>query len=167
MPQIECGDANTLIDSLLARIPQSGALCVTFADPFGLHLDFDTVRKVASRNSDLIILLADNMDALRNWATYYYNNPRSSLDRFMGEQGWRKLLEETPSDRQATALRDRSQERLRSLGYSHFDREIFQNSKGSDIYSLHYASRHPLGLAFWRKASEVDEGGQRTLQFNG
>src|SRR5690606_29333755 len=78
------GDANARIRDLIAPIPKRGALCITFADPYGLHLDFATVEALADHRSDLIILLADNMDALRNWAAYYYDRPDSSLDRFMG-----------------------------------------------------------------------------------
>jgi three-Cys-motif partner protein len=162
---IHQGDANKLVGQIIEDIPARNALCVTFADPYGLHLDFETVRKIAELRSDLIVLLADNMDALRNWAVYYYDNPASSLDRFMGEPGWRESLASTHGDKQADALRSRYIERLRTLGFSHFAHERFQNSRGADIYSLVYASRHSRGLDFWHKASEVDEGGQRTLPF--
>lgn len=138
---------------------------MAFADPFGLHLDFETVCKLAECRCDLIILLADNMDALRNWATYYMDNPDSTLDRFMGEQGWRELLSGTSTDRQARALRERYQSRLGELGYKHFAHERVQNSRGHDIYTLLYSSRSKVGLKFWHEAAKVDEGGQRRLEF--
>lgn len=159
------GDVNERIDDLLSGVPRTGALSVAFADPFGLHLDFETVRKVAERRCDLIILMADNMDALRNWAKYYMENPSSTLDRFMGESGWRQLLSDTAMDRQAEALRTRYCERLKELGYSHFAWERVANSRGRDIYTLLYASRSSVGLKFWREAAKVDEGGQRQLEF--
>ncbi len=165
--RVVVGDVNERIADLLTPIPSRGALCVVFADPYGLHLDFETTRAVASKQCDLIVLLADNMDALRNWATYYAANPGSNLDRFMGEGGWRELLQSTSSSQQASALRDRYCERLREIGYAHFAFERVQNSRGLDIYSLLYASRHPTGLSFWRKASAVDEEGQRSLPFDG
>ncbi|MBX3405362.1 MAG: three-Cys-motif partner protein TcmP [Phycisphaeraceae bacterium] len=158
-------DSNEFIGEMLAGVPARGALSVTFADPFGLHLDFNTVREIAKRQSDLIVLMADNMDALRNWATYYQDNPGSSLDRFMGESGWREVLKSTPSARQAEALRKRYIEKLKTLGYSEFDTEGFRNSRGADIYSLVFASRNRLGLKFWREARKVDEQGQRGLPF--
>jgi three-Cys-motif partner protein len=157
------GDANACITELIAGIPSSGSLSVAFADPYGLHLDFETVEALASVRADLIVLLADNMDALRNWATYYLDNAGSNLDRFMGEPGWRELLSQTPSDKQAEALRKRYEERLRTLGYAHFGHERVMNDKGHDIYSLVYASRNAKGLEFWEKARAVDEGGQRSL----
>ena len=157
------GDANILIRELLKPIPDRDALSLVFADPYGLHLDFETVRAIASKRCDMIILLADNMDALRNWQTYYVDNPDSNLDRFLGEPGWRDILAGTPPDRQAAALRDRYQFRLGTLGYKHFAFERVSNSHGRDIYSLLFASRNPKGLEFWKKASSIDEGGQRTF----
>lgn len=163
-PRIITGNANAKIAELIAPIPGRGALCVTFADPYGLHLDFETVQHIANIHSDLVVLLADNMDALRNWASVYLNNPSSNLDRFMGESGWRDLLAQTSSDKQAQALRDRYQDRLRTVcGYSRFAHERVQNSSGRDIYTLLFASRNAAGLKIWEGISKVDEGGQRKL----
>ncbi|MBX9736958.1 MAG: three-Cys-motif partner protein TcmP [Phycisphaerales bacterium] len=159
------GDANERVRHIVDRIPTQGTLCVTFADPFGLHLDFESVECVAKRRSDLIILFADNMDALRNWAAYYDNNPTSNLDRFMGEPGWRDLLRETKGDQQAQKLRSRYNARLRELGYEHFGDYRIENSEERPIYSLLYASRNPLGQKFWEEATSIDEQGQRSLRY--
>ncbi|MBK7403109.1 MAG: hypothetical protein IPJ41_00400 [Phycisphaerales bacterium] len=103
------------------------------------------------------------MDALRNWARYYMDNPDSTLDRFMGERGWRDVLTASSTDKQAEALRCRYCERLREVGYEHFASERVKNSRGLDIYSLLYASRSAVGLKFWDQAASIDEGGQRNL----
>jgi three-Cys-motif partner protein len=163
---VETGDANEKIDAILSRIPKKGALCLTFVDPFGLHFDFDTAQAIAQRRSDLIILLADNMDALRNWNAYYFDNPKSALDRFIGEPGWREIFLKELPERRATALREKYFNQLKSLGYEFFDSERVANSGGRDIYSLVYASRSPVGLNFWKKAASVDEGGQRSFSFD-
>lgn len=157
------GDINQVIDELLDPIPNQGALSVAFADPYGLHLDFDTVRKIATKHCDLIVLLADNMDALRNWARYYSDNPDSNLDRFMGEPGWRQTLTTTASNQQAQALRERYEARLHDLGYAYFAHERVKNTQGADIYTLVFASRSLVGLKFWKQAAAVDEKGQRQL----
>lgn len=162
-PQLIHGDANQCIDRIVSDIPSSGALTLVFADPYGLHFDFETVKVLADRRCDLIVLLADNMDALRNWAKYYKDNPNSNLDRFMGEPGWRDVLEESPTDRQAEALRDRYCERLKSVGFKYFGWERVLNDRKRDIYTLLYASGSSVGLKFWEKASAIDEGGQRSL----
>ncbi len=165
-PRVITGDANLVIEDLLNPIPASNALCMTFADPYGLHLDFETVRVIARRKSDLVILVADNMDALRNWATYYDQNPNSNLDRFMGEGGWRDLLRVTSPSKQAEAFRQRYQDRLRTLGYDRFDTIRVQNSMDRDIYSLQYASRSEVGLKIWQNTSKKDEFGQMGLGFS-
>lgn len=162
-PHVLRGDANKRIRELLAPIPRRGALCITFADPYGLHLDFATVEQVAGLQSDLIVLLADNMDAVRNWAAYYFNNADSSLDRFMGEGGWREELTKLATDRQAAAIRTRYEQKLGELGYQFFEHQRVWNQRGRDIYTLLYASRSSVGLKFWREASKVDEGGQRSM----
>lgn len=162
-PQLVHGDANQCIDEIIADIPQKGALTLVFADPYGLHFDFETVRKLAARKCDLIVLLADNMDALRNWSAYYQHNPNSNLDRFMGEPGWRDVLKESASDKQAQNLRDRYCDRLRSAGFEHFGWERVVNDRKRDIYTLLFASGSPVGLRFWERASAIDEGGQRSL----
>lgn len=156
------GDANQVIDELLAGVPQRDALCVTFADPFGLHLDFATVRKLVTRKTDLVILMADNMDALRNWNAYYYDNPNSNLDRFMGQPGWRDLLNGSPTDG-AFRLRAQYRDQLKSLGFTDFAEERVQNQQDRDIYTLLYATKNPAGIKIWQGISAVDERGQRRL----
>jgi three-Cys-motif partner protein len=166
-PHLILGDANTVIDSLIQSIPRQGALCVTFADPYGLHFDFETVKKIAALKSDLILLFADKMDALRNWEDHYRDNPSSSLDKFIGEPDWREVLATSPADHKAERLRKRYMKRLKTeCGYEFFDDHIrVQNSHGQDLYSLVFASKSPAGLTIWRGISIIDEGGQRELPF--
>lgn len=157
------GNANESIDEILNGIPFRKCLAVAFVDPFGLHFDFETARKLSARKVDLIILLADNMDAMRNWKKYYEDNPESNMDKFMGESGWRKEFNNTPNDNFPEKFRKRYIERLRTLGYKHFGTERVQNSRNCDIYTLLFATANPRGLDFWEKAQSVDEAGQRNL----
>lgn len=156
-------DANSAIDELLQEVPSRGALCITFVDPYGLHFDFRTAQCLASIRSDLIVLLADRMDVMRNWETYYRDNPESRLDSFLGDPGWREGFLNKPSEALVTEFRERYIGRLRTLGYEHFDSEPVQNSQGVSIYRLLFATRNPVGLKFWRQASLIDEQGQRGL----
>lgn len=165
-PRVVAGDANAVIDKLLAKVPRQGALCLTFADPFGLHLDFSTVESVAKLNGDLILLFADNMDALRNWAAYYRSNPQSTLDRFMGESGWRDLLESSAPEQAAERLRNRYEVRLRDrCGYQYFAYQRVQNSRDRDIYTLVYATKAKAGITIWNNVAGIDETGQRSFVF--
>lgn len=163
-PKLHNGDANKQIGTILDYVPDRGALCVTFVDPCKLSdLSFGTIRAIANKRSDLIILLPDSMDALRNWYAYYLNSPNSSLDRFMGSRGWRQVLLKAPEDRRVECLNQYYQDQLRSLGYKFFARKRVHNTHGVAIYSLVYASQSKVGLQFWDKASAVDEGGQHEL----
>lgn len=161
--QVVNGDANERIAQIVGHIPARGTLCMTFADPYGLHFDFETARVLSRVRSDLVVLLADNMDALRNWSAYYDENPNSSLDRFLGDPAWRDNLKTADSDNKAARLREHYQKQLKSIGFEHFGHERIQASCGQDIYTLLYATRHERGLDFWRKASEVEPGGQRRM----
>ncbi|MBK7403110.1 MAG: three-Cys-motif partner protein TcmP [Phycisphaerales bacterium] len=42
--RVVVGDVNQKIDEVLGAVPSQHALSVAFADPYGLHLDFETVR---------------------------------------------------------------------------------------------------------------------------
>ena len=157
------GNANDNINQVLEGVPRQKCLAVAFVDPFGLHFDFETARKLSTRKVDLIVLLADNMDAMRNWKCYYEANPDSNLDRFIGESGWRDAFNNSPKDKLPEQFRNRYMEQLRTLGYEFFDTTQVQNSSNRDIYTLLFASAHKLGLKFWDQAKSVDEGGQRGL----
>jgi len=164
-PQIIHGDTNERASEVFDTIPSRRTLTVTFADPYGLHFDFDTAKIVASRRSDLIVLLADNMDALRNWSAYYENNPDSSLDRFMGEPGWREDFRRTVGVDRAEVMRNRYQKQLETLGYEYFAFERIHNDQARDIYLLLYASRHKAGIKIWKGISSIDPSGQHRLGF--
>lgn len=164
-PKVYTGDANEKIQELLAAVPRRNALCMTFADPFGLHFDFTTAKAVAGLQSDLLILVADSMDALRNWAPYYLDNDKSPLDRFMGDRTWRDLLKSSSGDQQASRLRQMYRNNLETLGYAHFAEVRVQNSKDVDIYTLLYASKSKAGIKIWDGISKKDEGGQYQIDF--
>lgn len=79
------GDCNERISDLVREIPDR-SLTLAFVDPEGLHVHFDTLLALArDRRVDLLILLADKMDAVRNIARYY-NRESPNLDRFLGDQ---------------------------------------------------------------------------------
>jgi three-Cys-motif partner protein len=90
--QILNGDANNEIHSIAKEIPQ-GTLSLAFLDPYGLELDFDTLKVLAEKRADLIIFFPDRLDVLRNWKHYYFGDPNSKLDRHLGlDSNWRTPL---------------------------------------------------------------------------
>lgn len=118
---IHQGDANSLVGEILSGIAERGTLCTCFVDPFGLNFHYETAKKVATKQCDLIVLLPDHMDVVRNWKDYYEDNPNSNLDSFMGEAGWRTEFAREGNQGVASRFRERYTSRLRELGYLHFD----------------------------------------------
>jgi three-Cys-motif partner protein len=161
-PQVLCGDANDKIDGIVEEIPR-GALSLAFLDPYGLHLAFDTLRKLAEIRADLIILFPDHMDALRNWERHYLSDPNSNLDKCLGKGAdWRSILNSKPHSQLAAALRELYVGRIRSLGYTVFEYQRIY-AKGHPLYVLILCSRHELAGRLWRAISKKEPDGQRRL----
>ncbi len=81
------GDSNVIVNDIAMKIPRRGCLSVVMLDPFKLgHLPFETVKAISECHGDLIILLPDGMDAMRNTDAYYSVSEHSALDAFMGHR---------------------------------------------------------------------------------
>jgi three-Cys-motif partner protein len=162
--QILYGDANRMVDKIIEKIPQN-SLSLAFLDPYGLHLDYSTLEKLAQRRADLIIFFPDHLDALRNWEKYYLRNPSSNLDRCLGKGAdWRSIINSTSRDHLAEKLRELYINQIAALGYKYFEYE--RVCKGSHpLYVLIFCARHPFAAELWRKTSEIKPDGQRTFHF--
>lgn len=163
--QVLHGDANKEIHEIAKEIPQ-GTLSLAFLDPYGLHLEFETLRVLSDIRADLIIFFPDHLDALRNWEKNYLNNPNSNLDRCLGSGAdWRSILNKTPQARLAEVLRDLYVGQIKLLGYSEFEYERIK-MKGHPLYVLIFCSRHPLAAKLWRGIAGKKPNGQRTFPFD-
>ena len=163
-PQVLLGDANDKVHEIIATIPP-GALSLAFLDPYGLHLDFGTVRALSAKRTDLIVFFPDYLDVLRNLSTYKAT-PDSNMDRFMGDGvDWLAVLRETPQDRRAETLRELYVRQIEKLGYKHFEYERIR-AHGHPLYLLIFCSKHPLGAKIWRGISSTKPGGQKTIDFD-
>lgn len=159
---IMCEDANTAVKEIVKRIPDR-SLSLAFLDPFGLQLEFETIRKLSERRCDLIIFFPDHLDALRNCEQFYEANPSSNLDKYLGPSvDWRAVLHGQPRHKWATLLREKYVDQLRSLGYKEFDPKRI-SAHGRPLYLLIYCSRHAIGVAIWRRTSRDEASGQRGL----
>jgi three-Cys-motif partner protein len=163
--QILNGDANQLAKRIAAEIP-SGSLSLAFLDPYGLQLDFSTIELLAGLRADLIIFFPDRLDILRNWKQYYYDNPSSNLDRYLGlGSNWRAILDATPPGQCAEALKTLYRTRLKEkLGYSVVEHERIPTT-GRPLYYLIFCSRCNLGAKFWMEIARKKPDGQRTWDF--
>jgi three-Cys-motif partner protein len=160
------GDANEIIDKVVPAIPHR-SLTVAFVDPYSLDVHYNTIAQLAaSRPLDLLILFADDIDLIRNVQTYYYPRLDGKLDLFLGSNSnWRDawdqlVVRDAPRVRQLFA--DLYLAQLAQLGYGHSD--VLPIPRGHrPLYRLVYASKHPLGLKFWRIAASEDVGGNKDL----
>lgn len=157
------GDANKKIGAIVKEIPD-GSLTAAFLDPYGLHLDFETVALLSERRADLIIFFPDHLDILRNWRDTYLRNPNSNLDRFMGTDDWRSVFEHEPQPRWTEKIRSLYERQLRALGYDHFERERIP-AHGRPMYLLIFASRAAVAAKIWRGVSAKTVDQQRSFDF--
>ena len=162
--QILQGDANKEIFKIVEDIP-SKSLSLAFLDPYGLHLEFKTLKKLSDIRADLIISFPDHLDALRNWECNYFKDSNSNLDRCLGSgSDWRSIIDKTPRNRLAEVLRELYVKQIASLGYSEFEYERISMS-GHPLYILIFCSRHPLAAKLWRGIARNKPNGQRTFDF--
>ena len=161
------GDYNAVIDEVIDALPER---CLTTAliDPTGLHIHFETVRRLTSgRAVDLLILLADTVDLFRN-VSLYEEGTCKNLDLMLGEDsGWRMKYQALNhvTDRSISNLLSTVYERqLRSLGYVAFDcQPIRTRSRNQKLYTIMFATKNPRGLDFWAKCLEKERDGNRLL----
>lgn len=160
--QIVMGDANEHVRTIAQAIPDK-TLSLCFLDPYGLHIDLETLRILTVKRMDLIVFFPDRVDALRNWEAYYLNNPESNLDRCLGDSiDWRGRLQETPAHRQAETLRDMYIQVIRTeLKYSEIDFERIPTTSGQPLYYLIFCSRNTAGSRLWRRIAAKKPDGQR------
>lgn len=86
------GNCDTHVSQILAGIPAASrdrtVLTFCFVDPFGIGIDFSTIRSLASRFTDFLVLLALHMDANRNYENYV-KEESTKIDQFLGNIAWR------------------------------------------------------------------------------
>ncbi len=162
------GDCNELIDDIVKQIP-GRSLVLAFLDPTGLHLHFETVKKLAGRGAtDLLILFPDAVDIIRNDKAYYFEQPESNLDLVLGKDSdWRNkiaALESTDASRRRKLYADIYKSQLENhCGYRFFEEEVITDASHRPLYRLIYATKHETGQQFWVKSVQKDSRGQGRL----
>lgn len=163
--QILKGDANQEIHKIAIEIPQR-TLSLAFLDPYNLQIDFKTLELLAAKRADLIIFFPDRLDILRNWKHYYYRDPNSKLDHYLGQDSdWRSVLDNAPPKNRIEELRKFYVQRLKNiLGYQYVEHERIP-TQGRPLYYLIFCSRSEIGAKFWREITLKKRDGQRTWPF--
>jgi three-Cys-motif partner protein len=160
-PQLICGDANIAVEAIVDELPDR-SLSLAFLDPYGLHLHFQTLRRLSQRRVDLIILFPDHLDALRNW-DIYLEKDNSNLDLVLGTDRWRRATHSLPSDRWGESLRQIYEAQIRQLGYVAFAHQRISRRDGCPLYMLIFCSKNKTGTRIWRGISGTQPNGQRSL----
>ncbi|MGD0571416.1 MAG: three-Cys-motif partner protein TcmP [Sedimentisphaerales bacterium] len=162
--QILNGDANEKITEIVGQIP-SGTLSLAFLDPYGLHIEFETLKILSCVRADLIILFPDHLDVLRNWEHNYFADPDSNLDKCLGiGADWRTKINDTPRERRAEVLRELYVSQIKTLGYTNFEYERITMGN-HPLYVLIFCSRSDLAAKLWRGISQIKADKQRTFKF--
>lgn len=155
------GDANAVVGDIVSKIPQHSrtnlVLSFCFVDPFGLGINFETIRKLQEgRGMDFLILLALGMDATRNEALYL-KPENTRISQFLGDESWRdkwKVAErEGLSFIQFLATRYAAE--MAKLGYltTSLDQmiEVRVPENNMRLYYLAFFSKNEKGYDFWRE----------------
>ncbi|MBI5959621.1 MAG: three-Cys-motif partner protein TcmP [Chloroflexi bacterium] len=143
----------------LARVNrQPSVLNIAFLDPEGLELHWVTVEQLASMNRMDLIINFSTQGIIRNIGAGNFE----VVNRFFGTDQWREIDKpgSSPVARRRVLI-DFYRQRLEKFGYHiKIDPELggdeiaISNSKNSQIYSLIFASKHPIADKFWKEATK-------------
>jgi three-Cys-motif partner protein len=158
---LQC-DVNEAVDKVVTSIERMdkdaktagtwSTFNITFLDPEGLEINWETVEKLAR---------IQRMDMIINFSTGGINrnlHQPDVIDRYFGNQEWREQVtasQPTLRRRQFINVYRKQLERFGyyistddSIGYHDIS---MRNSKNAEVYSLVFASKHQLGDDFWQK----------------
>jgi len=156
-------DANVAVDEIVASIPKfnngKGNLIFCFVDPYSLNLNFSTIKALANHRIDILLLLALQMDARRNFKIYI-NEENSRIEEFLGNNNWRNEFEANYNQKDFMKfLSDQYDKNMGKLGYitDQVKQEIKTDS-GLGLYYMAFYSKHQLGNQFFGKITKsVDD----------
>jgi three-Cys-motif partner protein len=161
------GDCNKIIDEIISEIPLR-SLSLAFIDPTGVHFNFPTVQKLATRKIDLIVTFPQGMAINRN-IKKFLTEKHSPLDEWIGDEEWRELyykkLKERRDETVEKGIIGYYGRKLEALGYQEVkmgDEVLVRSTrKRLPLYCLLFACKHPLGHKLWREIGKIEHTGQR------
>jgi three-Cys-motif partner protein len=137
-------------------------LNLAFLDPEGLELSWETVKTLAQVGRMDLIINFSTM-GINRMARSELNSPNGKLDRFFGTDEWRACYRDhTNATQRRQAWIALYLKRLKAFGYQVSENPELEsipvhNSRGAQVYSLIFASKHPLGGKFWQSASKTTQ----------
>jgi len=156
---VQVGDANELIQKLVPRIAGRNTRGVAFLDPYGPHLDWQTVAALGSTKRFEVIINFPLGMAINRLITRSGDIPegwRAGLNGCFGGADWESLVyaERTDLfgdttrhkvDDAAKRLLDHYVGRLKTLFGHAAKPSVVRNTRGVPIYYMLWAGPHPLG----------------------
>jgi three-Cys-motif partner protein len=160
----DCNDAvGPARDFLFPQGSAGRTLGLAVIDPTAFQMRYDSIaRLTAGLRVDLIIIV------MTGFIRRFIGTPEfeRALDQFFGTAEWRHLLAGKDEGERITyrKLLDLYERQLKKLGYRHVsDDARILNTKGSTIYHIVFASKHPRGKEFFDKISQRTYTGLRRL----
>ena len=165
-------DANAIVKTICEEISKQDALAklrkkwstvnLAFLDPFGLELEWSTVEQLARMTRMDLVINFSTGGLNRNIAKALNARQENVVDRFFGTEAWRDVYDPSVD---ATAKRrawiDFYLQRLERFGYQiDINPDLggtelsVKSAKNVQIYSLIFASKHPLGNTLWKAAAK-------------
>lgn len=171
------GDANQAVKQIVSgiqavdRVYKQGigsSLNLAFLDPEGLELHWDTVARLASCRTDMIIYYPQ-MGITREAPRQIIQSQQTSIDLFFGNTTWRDIYHRHQQGDELylqRALLDHYKQNFSAFGYEIEDplpEPVFKNTKEAPLYRLLFVSKHLLGNKFWTDATRNLPNGQLRL----
>jgi three-Cys-motif partner protein len=160
------GDCNEKVQEILAQIPAHSkgktVLLFCFIDPFNIGIEFKTIRKLASKIMDFLIVLAVGMDATRNEAQYT-NASNTQIDKFLGDKAWRERWRQAQSSKVPFRhfLAQEYANQMAGLGYFKVAvekmKEVKSHDKNLPLYHLAFFSKSTMGYKFWEEVLKYSD----------
>jgi len=159
----DCNDAIRKIITEIDRIDKNStrgrkSLNLAFIDPEGLEIHWKTIEILGERTRSDLIINFSTSGITRNIRQLSKLTKETAMDKFFGTREWQQHYENL-SRKESTMVRrvllNLYAERLNNLSYLTTPpggEHIILNSKNRQLYSLICASKHPLGIQFWKEA---------------
>lgn len=160
------GDVNAKVDEIVGYLPQhahgAGVLSFCFVDPFNFgNLKFATIRRLAERYMDFLVLIPAGYDGNRN-KHVYLDGTSEKLDDFLGDRDWRVEWDEQTGRGQprfSGFVIDQFGQRMKAIDFKYKDlgdaAPIRLPGKNVLLYVLVLFSRSDLGKKFWGATMEA------------
>jgi three-Cys-motif partner protein len=167
------GDSNVEVLDIVKSLRGVSSLNLTFLDQEGLELKWNTVAVLAEIDRMDLIVHYPQMGINRLMPLVYDSASSNDIDEFFGSQSWREIYERYCRREESFLhrhLMDHYKEKLTALGYQETLRDdevghepLMSTELNAPLYRLLFASKHELGVEFWKKITSREPKGQRRL----